>query len=153
MIVLDRTRLTAGSHFLFLICQKISHPWLFFDIAIRKRGFQIAPIFDGHRPSKMAVHPCTARPVEDGGTSLYRTRPVENQGYPSGCHWLSNKTIPGFSTCACRIVGIFTNLACLVTYVRWSRGRSLISGEQPREPVVSPFADLFFMFYRGNSPN
>lgn len=26
-----------------------------------KRGFRFAPIFAGLRPSKMAVHPCTAR--------------------------------------------------------------------------------------------
>jgi hypothetical protein len=28
---------------------------------VRQRGFQIAPIFAGQRPSKKAVHPCTAR--------------------------------------------------------------------------------------------
>jgi hypothetical protein len=29
-----------------------------------KRGFQMAPIFNGLQPWKMAVRPCTVRPVE-----------------------------------------------------------------------------------------
>jgi hypothetical protein len=48
---------------------------------------------------------------------------------------------------------IFTDLACLVAFVGWSRGRSLISGKQACGSVLSPFADPFFMFHRGNSSN
>jgi hypothetical protein len=33
----------------------------FFNIVIRKHGFQITPIFNGLQPSKMTVHPCTVR--------------------------------------------------------------------------------------------
>jgi hypothetical protein len=29
--------------------------------SIEKRGFQLTPIFNGLKPAKMAVHPCTAR--------------------------------------------------------------------------------------------
>jgi hypothetical protein len=30
-----------------------------------KRGFRIAPIFNGLQPLKMAVHPCTAQTFEE----------------------------------------------------------------------------------------
>jgi hypothetical protein len=29
--------------------------------SFEKRGFRMTPIFNGMQPSKMAVHPCTAR--------------------------------------------------------------------------------------------
>ncbi len=63
-------------------------------MAIEKGGtslYRARPVGDG------GVSLYRARPVEDGVTSLNRAQPTENEGHPSGCHWLSNKTIPGFS--------------------------------------------------------
>jgi hypothetical protein len=41
----------------------------FFNIAIRKRGFRIAPIFIGFTT------------IKNGGTPLYRKQPVEKPGF------------------------------------------------------------------------
>jgi hypothetical protein len=32
-----------------------------------KRGFQLAPTFNGSQPSKMSVHPCTGRSLPKNG--------------------------------------------------------------------------------------